>query len=247
MWLKVKRKKEGASSPFISTASSPRSRHSPLPLNHNSLDPKMSLSLRIRHPQGVSSITVDPSSSIESLLVAISAVSGLEASSQDRQSALPLFFFSSLSLFEIEFSRPSDELNLTLFPLCSLSVKSGYPPKPLVYSTPAQLVSSLNLSRNEQIVVSASTSSSSSTSASKEPPVRSGSGRVEGLFGSSTAGAAGGPGVVVSSSTSSSTSTPSAASAPPSIPSSAAASGSKNAEGDWVQIEAGYLALKVVP
>ncbi|KAL7415955.1 hypothetical protein BDY24DRAFT_380620 [Mrakia frigida] len=170
----------------------------------------MSLSLRIRHPQGVSSITVDPSSSIESLLVAISAVSGLEASSQD--------------------------------------LKSGYPPKPLVYSTPAQLISSLSLSRNEQIVVSASTSSSSSsTSALKEPPVRSGSGRVEGLFGSSTAGAAGGPGVVVSSSTSSSTSTPSAASAPPSRPSSAAASGSKNAEGDWVQIEAGYLVLKVVP
>jgi len=129
-------------------------------------------------------------------------------------------------------------------------VKSGYPPKPLVYTDPTQLISSLNLSRNEQVVVSASTSSSSTSAASKEPPVRSGSGRVEGLFGSSTAGAAGGAGASSSSAAPSSNSKPSpstTASNPPSRPSSAAPGSGSKTEGDWVKIEAGYLVLKIVP
>ncbi|CDZ97332.1 histone deacetylase 3 [Phaffia rhodozyma] len=140
----------------------------------------MSLSIRIRHPGGISSIQVDSNGSVNDLLCAISKVSGLPADAQD--------------------------------------LKSGYPPKPLLYTSSAQALSSLKLSKNEQLLVSAATPSGSSTSSIRAPvPSRSLDPPKPKPF------------------------------VPESIAPNTISASANNKAGDWVEVNGSYLVLNIVP
>jgi hypothetical protein len=185
------------------------------------------LPLRVRHPEGVSTISVDETGDVEALLQALASVSGLAADRLNGLFELASAFLATGSLLpEADSSRPP--------PLCL--VKAGYPPKPLLWTSLAQPLASFKLGRNEQLIVSASTSSSGGPSlVSNVPPSKA--------LSLPTTSSAPGPSTARSAGTAASSSL--RAPAPAQVPAQPATS--RSGEGAFVEVDGSYLVLNVVP
>lgn len=128
------------------------------------------------------------------------------------------------------------EPELILLVLPPLTVKAGYPPRPLLWTSLAQPFASLKLSRDEQLIVSVSTSSSGGSSLVSNTPAL----KPLSLPTKSSASAAPLP-----------RSTAPPAASPPRAPVTSRAPAqpatSRSADGAFVEVDGSYLVLNIVP
>lgn len=115
------------------------------------------------------------------------------------------------------------------------TVKAGYPPRPVLWSSPAQPLASLKLAKNDQLIISASSSSSSdSTLVANGPPAPEVKPLSLPLKREAAAPAPAPPAAAPARS-------------PPSQPPAAAARSAGGEDAAYVEVDGSFLVLYVVP